>query len=89
MKNELKKHGVVLAGTYYCVHGTEGNCDCRKPKPGMIFRAANEHYFDATKTMMIGDDPRDAEAAWAAGVEAVLMESNGDLAHVVKSIIRP
>ncbi len=89
MKEELKKSGVVFSGTYYCTHGFNEDCDCRKPKPGLIFRAANEHYFDATKTMMIGDDPRDAEAAWAAGAEAVLMESNGDLLGVVKSIIRP
>jgi histidinol-phosphate phosphatase family protein len=88
MKDELKKHGVILGGAYYCPHGAGGDCDCRKPKPGMILRAANEHYFDATRTMLIGDDPRDAEAAWAVGAEAVLMESNGDLLDVVKSIVR-
>ncbi len=86
MQQELKKHGVTLAGIYFCPHGWEDNCGCRKPKPGMLLEAANEHYFDATKAMLIGDDPRDAEAAWAAGAEAILMESDGDLAAVVQKL---
>lgn len=86
MLKELEKHNVKIAGIYFCPHGWGDDCDCRKPKPGMLFQAANEHHFDATKALMIGDDVRDVEAAEAAGSRSVLMKPDGNLLLVVQSM---
>ena len=54
---------------YVCPHHWEDNCDCRKPKPGMLFQASKDHLFRLDRTVFVGDDPRDLEAAEQAGVE--------------------
>lgn len=83
---ELAKHGVLLKGMYACFHGWDDGCDCRKPRPGMLYQASNEHHFDLTKAVFIGDDERDAEAGAAANCPVILMESDGSLLEVVKAI---
>lgn len=76
----LKAHGVSLAATYYCVHHAEGSvpefsidCDCRKPKPGLLVRAMREQNLDPGASFMIGDSLRDTQAGRAAGVRTVLV----------------
>lgn len=71
-----------LDAYYACFHLTDGDvapwnvaCDCRKPKPGMIERAAREHDVDLARSVLVGDDLRDLEAARAAGVEPVLVRT--------------
>ncbi|HEX9428530.1 MAG TPA: HAD hydrolase-like protein, partial [Candidatus Polarisedimenticolia bacterium] len=49
------------------------DCDCRKPRPGMLLRAAREHGIDLTGSYMIGDSRVDMEAAAAAGARPVLV----------------
>lgn len=87
MEKKLKEQDITLGGIYVCPHGWDEGCDCRKPKPGLLYQAANEHYFDTTKAIFIGDDPRDAEAGAAAGSRTILMESDGDLLAAVKEIL--
>ena len=58
---------------YFCPHKPDEGCPCRKPKPGMITRAAQELSIDLRKSYMIGDDPRDMEAAKAAGLRKKVM----------------
>lgn len=60
--------GIELEAIYHCPHHPDAGCDCRKPKPGMIVRAALEHDIDLARSAMIGDKPSDARAARAAGV---------------------
>ena len=52
---------------YYCPHDWDEGCDCRKPRPGMLFQAQREFDLDLTRTPFIGDDERDGQAADAAG----------------------
>ena len=85
---ELKKNGVVLGGIYACLHGWDDGCDCRKPKPGLLFQAANEHHFDVTKAVMIGDDERDIAAGKAAGARTILVDEKEGLFPVVQSLIK-
>ena len=87
MTNEIEKKGGKILGIYYCPHGWDEGCECRKPKPGMFFQAAREHHFDLTKTVFIGDDERDAEAGEAAGVKTILVSPNKSFLNVVKEII--
>lgn len=89
MLEELSESGVVIAGIYHCPHRTEDGCDCRKPKPGMFFRAAHEHDIDLSKVWYIGDNLRnvDKEAGDAAGVRTIVMETNGNLSELVDTIL--
>ena len=81
-----KVNAIKIKQIYYCPHGWDDNCDCRKPKPGMLFQAAAEHYFDLTKAFFIGDDERDKEAGDAAGCKTILMKADSSLLNALKRI---
>ena len=66
---------VPLDALYYCPHLKSEDCACRKPKPGMLLQAAQEHAIDLSASVFIGDTPTDAQAALAAGVPFVLVLS--------------
>jgi len=85
MEEELKKHNVTINKIYYCLH-QEGECDCRKPKPGMLFRAANENYIDLSKAIFIGDDEKDLQAGQAAGCKTILIDKNKNLLSICESL---
>lgn len=81
----LDKIGVSLRGFYYCPHHPEGThpayshaCDCRKPQPGMLQKAAAEHNIDLTQSWMIGDILHDVEAGNRAGCRTVLINNGGE-----------
>jgi len=80
MVSMLGAEGAELDGIYVCPHHPEGTvpdfaieCDCRKPRPGMLERAASENGLDLTQCVMIGDTMRDLGAARAAGARAILV----------------
>lgn len=64
--------GVTIAGWYVCPHGPESRCDCRKPAPGLLLRAARELGLDLARSFAVGDRDRDVEAGRAAGVRATV-----------------
>jgi histidinol-phosphate phosphatase family protein len=64
---------VPLDAVYYCPHLKSDDCPCRKPRPGMLLQAAQEHEIDLAQSVFIGDTPTDAQAAQAAGVDFVLV----------------
>jgi D-glycero-D-manno-heptose 1,7-bisphosphate phosphatase len=67
MCRELAGMGAQLDGVYYCPHEEQPPCGCRKPEPGMLFAAANEHEVDLASSWMIGDSETDVEAGRSAG----------------------
>ncbi len=69
----LRRRKAVIDAVYYCPHDGEEGCNCRKPKPGMIFQAAREHQIDLSSSWMVGDDCRDVETGRAAGCRTVLL----------------
>lgn len=80
LQRELHEQGARADGIYYCAHHpTVGeppyrrDCDCRKPKPGLINRAARELDIDLENSWMIGDRYSDIELARNAGVSAALV----------------
>ncbi len=86
LQQTLAKAGVALDHIYYCPHLADGKvaeysfeCDCRKPKPGMLLRAASELGLDLEKSFMIGDKLSDVQAGQAAGCHSILIakESSG------------
>jgi D-glycero-D-manno-heptose 1,7-bisphosphate phosphatase len=58
---------------YYCPHGPDDGCDCRKPQPGMLRMAATELGLTDKPGLLVGDKTSDVDAAHAAGYDAVMM----------------
>ena len=76
----LSGQGAILDGIYYCPHipgapveDYNRICDCRKPRPGMLIRAAREWNIDMSNSYMVGDRESDMEAAKAAGVTGIII----------------
>ena len=89
METLLGKEGAYLDAIYYCPHhphkGYEGerpelkiDCDCRKPKPGMLLKAAEDFNIDLSKSWMIGDGQNDIEAGINAGCKTVLIGDSNE-----------
>lgn len=89
----LGADGAYLDGIYYCPHhphkGYEGetlelkiDCDCRKPKPGMLLRAAEDFNIDLSKSWMVGDGENDIKAGQAAGCKTAHI-GEGDFEQTV------
>jgi len=57
----LQREDIELSGIYHCPHTPEDNCACRKPKTGMLLKAAQEHNFRPADCVVIGDKPADVE----------------------------
>jgi D-glycero-D-manno-heptose 1,7-bisphosphate phosphatase len=81
---ELERWSARLDGIYFCPHRPESQCNCRKPKPGMILRASVEMNIELTESFMIGDRFVDVEAAHGAGVKSVLLKSGDGLVEIEK-----
>ena len=69
----LAERGVRLDAAYYCPHGPDEGCDCRKPAPGMLLRAAESLAIDRARSFVVGDKPSDVEAGARAGCRTVLL----------------
>ena len=82
-------NGITISGFYYCPHHPDftGDCDCRKPKPGMLLKGIKDHNLDAAASYFIGDKLTDVEAAEAAGVNGIKIEIDqplGEILHLIK-----
>ncbi len=86
IKTLLTQHSLTLDGFYYCPHYTT-KCNCRKPEPGLIIRAAKEHNIDLKDSWMIGDILNDVEAGNRAGCKTILID-NGNETEWVKGVYR-
>ena len=82
LENQLLIEGARLDAIYYCPHHPEGTiepyareCECRKPKPGMLIRAAEALGLDLQSSYLVGDRYADLETAFRAGVQGVLVLS--------------
>ncbi|HXN21522.1 MAG TPA: HAD family hydrolase [Candidatus Dormibacteraeota bacterium] len=70
---ELARAGAGVEGIYYCAHRSEDNCNCRKPRPGLLETAAREHQLDLTRSFVVGDRYADIEMAHRSGARAILV----------------
>ena len=82
----LADFGVPLAGFFYCPHSLDGcvagyvcECDCRKPQPGLILRAAAEHGIDLAGSWFVGDILDDVEAGNRACCRTVLLDDGSNV----------
>ncbi len=72
MEEALHEDGTILTAAYYCMHRADEDCPCRKPKPGLLHRAANDFDIDLSRSVFIGDSETDVRAARAAGCAPIL-----------------
>jgi len=80
MGKMLSAQRAYIEAIYYCPHYPEGTvehysreCDCRKPSPGMLAQAADEHGIDLTQSYLVGDKLTDVECAQRAGSRGILV----------------
>jgi D-glycero-D-manno-heptose 1,7-bisphosphate phosphatase len=73
IKEVVHCNGGQITGIYHCPHDKPEQCQCRKPKPGMLLRAANEHKLRLSECWMIGDACSDIEAGRSVGCRTVFI----------------
>lgn len=73
--SELLDFGINVLAVYICKHHWNENCDCRKPKPGMLLAAMEQFEIRAESTLYIGDEPKDSIAALSAGIDYVIINN--------------
>jgi D-glycero-D-manno-heptose 1,7-bisphosphate phosphatase len=73
----VEQAGGRIDGIYVCPHKTEDECDCRKPKPGLLTRAAHELKLDLASSYMVGDAISDIQAGQQAGVKQAILVLTG------------
>lgn len=78
MADELRKCGIVVRDFLICPHGWDEGCTCRKPEPGLFFQASRKHSLRLDRTIYVGDDVKDAEAANRAGCSCLLIGNYGE-----------
>lgn len=82
MQQLIESHGGHLSGIYFCPHTPEDNCNCRKPKPGLLLAIKKDFpaEFQSNQVVLVGDSLRDIQAAQAINCPAVLVQT-GNGAH--------
>src|SRR5690606_33538868 len=85
IQQKLGRVGMALDDFYFCPHYVCGivdkyaiNCDCRKPKPGMIYQASNDYNIELSQSWMIGDILHDVEAGNRAGCKTILIDNGNE-----------
>jgi len=97
METLLGEKGAYIDDIFVCPHHPDSGfpgersaykieCDCRKPKPGLLIQAAKKYHIDLTESWMIGDHPQDAQAGQAAGCRTITLTEQINLLDAVKEI---
>ena len=94
MKNKFSANGVEILDVFYCPHSPIENCNCRKPKPGMLIKAKNKYCIDMENSWLIGDKEVDISAANNANIKNhilvrsghIIDEKNSNAKYIINSI---
>src|SRR5436309_3543269 len=93
MKRELTAAGARIDAIYYCPHTSADHCDCRKPKTGLLERAAREHSLELGRSFVVGDRYGDIELALNVRARGILVRTGygeGELAwHAAEWAAQP
>jgi D-glycero-D-manno-heptose 1,7-bisphosphate phosphatase len=96
MQQTLRNFNVQLDDIYYCPHHPEGKikeyatqCECRKPKPGLILQAAKKYNIDLNNSWMVGDILNDVEAGNAAGCKTILLDNGNETEWILNEKREP
>jgi heptosyltransferase-2 len=77
--NDIFTAGYGFDGFYYCPHHPQEHCSCRKPQPGLLYRARVAHGIDLKRSYVVGDKEIDMQFARAAGSKGILVKTGKDL----------
>ena len=77
MLGQFNDNGINILDTFYCPHGPESLCGCRKPMPGMLIEAKHKYNISMKDSWMIGDSESDIKAANAAGISKTILVRSG------------
>jgi len=77
MISQIKANGGHIHDIFFCPHGPESGCECRKPKTGLIEKAATIYSIDISQTIMIGDNLKDMQCANNAGCAHAILVRTG------------
>ena len=83
LQSYLERYDTSFDGVYFCPHTPSENCECRKPKPGLIIQAVTDFKIDLSQSYMIGDSKTDLQAARNAGCNGILLKKNQTLLEVI------
>lgn len=78
MKKHIQSKGGKITDIFFCPHKPEDGCDCRKPKPGLIYKAEKRYRIDIGSSIMVGDSAKDIECARNAGCGYSLLVKTGN-----------
>ena len=78
MKKTVESNGGEIKDIFYCPHVPEDRCDCRKPNPGLIYRAKKRYEIDLEASIMVGDSAKDIECARNAGCGSAILVKTGN-----------
>jgi histidinol-phosphate phosphatase family protein len=87
MLEEAEQTGGKIEAVYYCPHDWEAGCECRKPNPGLLFEAQKEFHLDLTRTLFVGDDERDRQAAETAGCPFAMVTNEASLLKIIQWMV--
>ena len=87
IQNYLKANGTCVDGFFYCPHKPDENCNCRKPKSGLLNKAILELNIDVNSSWMIGDNDSDIEASTSIGCKAIKIDNSFSLDNAVDKIL--
>lgn len=87
MRMEVAEAGGHIDAVYYCPHGWNDGCTCRKPAPGLLYRAQRDFHLDLSRTPFAGDDERDGLAASAAGAPFAAITPDFPLSALANKLI--
>jgi histidinol-phosphate phosphatase family protein len=87
--DELKEYGCKIQGIYYCPHHPDDGCNCRKPNPGLLLKAAEENDIDTSKCYMVGDRMMDVEAGKKVKCKTILISSGLGINEINKINKKP
>lgn len=86
MVDQLAAMNARIDAVYYCPHENEARCNCRKPAPGMLLQAAQQHDLELKGSWMVGDSDSDIEAGKAVGSRTVRILRSGVLPLIASEL---
>ena len=88
IQNYLKENHTYIDEFFYCPHTTDEDCNCRKPKTGLLQKAISQFDIDLKSSWLIGDRDTDIQAANLIGCRAIKLDSKFDLGDAVDLILK-
>jgi len=86
IQNNLKKKSCIIDRFYFCPHTPNENCNCRKPKSGLLLQAITDFSINSSKSWMVGDCLTDIQAGEKVGCKTILLKDNMSFLDIVDII---